>query len=125
MFRKPVWWWWWRRRWLCWLWLYGLLPFNCSDISCFSWPYKSGPAIALCFAWQLKCCTNSSSRFLIFLLIVLYTLPYFPLPSVSHIFFMESKLYILCPKYFNFLTAFSMTNTNCCEYSIKIPDDGK
>jgi len=84
-----------------------LLPLICSDISCFSWPYKSGPSIALCFAWQLRCYTSSSSQFLIFLLIILYTVFLnIPLPSVRpnfiH-FFTESELCIICPKYFNFL----------------------
>ena len=50
-----------------------LLPLICSDIFCFSWPYKSGPSIAPCFVWQLRCCTSSSSQFLIFLVIILYT----------------------------------------------------
>ena len=46
--------------------------------------FKSGSSIALCFEWHLKCCTSSSSRFLIFLLIILYTVfAIFPLPSVS------------------------------------------
>jgi len=34
-----------------------LLPLICCDTSCFSWPCKSGPSMALCFVWQLRCCT--------------------------------------------------------------------
>ena len=61
-----------------------LLPLIFSDISCFSWPYKSGPSIALCFAWQLRCFTSLSSQFLIFLLIILYTVFLnIPLSSVN------------------------------------------
>jgi len=45
-----------------------LLNLICSDISCFSWLYKSGPSIELCPA-----CNSSSSWLLIFLLIILYT----------------------------------------------------
>jgi len=35
--------------------------------------YKSGPFIAFWFVWQLRCCTSTSSQFLMFLLIILYT----------------------------------------------------
>ena len=58
---------------------------------------------------------------------LVHSLPYFPLPSVSpniKSFFIESE-YILCPKYSNLLIAFCMTNTNCCECSIKTADDGQ
>jgi hypothetical protein len=50
-----------------------LLPLICSDVSCFLWPYKSGPSIALCFVCQLRCCTVHHHQFLIFLLINLYS----------------------------------------------------
>jgi len=50
-----------------------LLPIICSDIFCFPCPYKSGPCIAICFLWQLTFCTRSSLRFLIFLLVMFYT----------------------------------------------------
>ena len=67
----------------------------------------SGPSIALCFVWQLRCYTSSSSQFLIFPLIILYTaFLNFPLPSVSPniiSFFIQSELCIICPKYFNLL----------------------
>jgi len=56
------------------------------------------------FAWQLRFCT-SSSRFLIFLLIILYTVYLnFPQPPLSLnivIFFIESELSVICPHYFN------------------------
>ena len=49
-----------------------LLPLICSV-----------PSIALCFVCQLRCCTSSSSQFLIFPLIILYTaFLNIPLPSV-------------------------------------------
>jgi hypothetical protein len=84
-----------------------VLPLICSKISSFSWPYKSGPSIAFCFAWQLRCYTSSSSRFLTFLLIILYTVILnFPLPSVSPniiSFFIEFELCIICPNYINLL----------------------
>jgi hypothetical protein len=95
-----------------------LLPLICSDISCFSWPYKSGPSIALCIAWQLRCCTSSSSRFLIFLLIILYAVFLdFPLPSVSpniKFLFIESELCLVCPKYFNLLNVAKVSRECLC-----------
>ena len=69
--------------------------------------YKSGPSNAFCFVWQLRCCTSLPSQFLMFLLIILYTVFLnFPLPAVSHniiSFFIESYLCFICPKYLNLL----------------------
>jgi len=61
-----------------------LLPAVCSDISCFSLRYKSSHSIALCFLWQLRCYTGVSSQFVIFVLIILYTVFLnFPLSVVT------------------------------------------
>ena len=81
-----------------------LLPPVCSDIPCFSWPYKSFPphCTLFCVAVQML------RQFIItVLLTILYTaFLNFPSPSLSPniiSLFMESELCIICPKYFNLL----------------------
>ena len=69
--------------------------------------YKSGPSIAFCFVWQLRCCTSSSSQFLMFLLIILCTvflIFYCQLSVITpYLFFIESDLCFIRPKYLNLL----------------------
>ena len=85
-----------------------LLQLICCDISCYSWPCKSGPSIVLCFVWQLRCCTRSSVGFLIFLLIILYTVFLIFHCSLSVLtpnlfsWNLTCTLYV-CPKYFKLL----------------------
>jgi hypothetical protein len=82
-----------------------LLPPICSDISCFSWPYKSGPSIALFYVpvkmlhQFIITVPHISADHLV------QRPPYFPLPSVSPTiksFVMESDLYNFFSKIFQF-----------------------
>jgi len=83
-----------------------LLPHISFDISSFPWPYNSVPSIAFCFVWQSKHC-SSSSQFPIFLQIILYiffcVFHCYPSVILSNLFFIESELCIICPKYFHLL----------------------
>jgi hypothetical protein len=91
-----------------------LLPLIYCDISCYSWPCKSGPSIVLCFVRQLRCCTRSSIGFLICLLIILYTVFLIFHCSLSVLMLnrfswnLTCTLYV-CPKYFKLLIVASVS----------------
>jgi hypothetical protein len=105
----------------CWV----LLLLICWMFNVFHGLIKTGLFIALCFSWNLECCSTSSSGFLIILLIILYNvfLVFYCHLSViiSNQFFVETELFIICQKYFSLLKVSKFSRECLCIISL-VPD---